>query len=213
MAQIETTVVTQKVNKSPLFVNENISLENKDKYTNLRKAQSISGYSKTREPHDHYPTPGIAVEALLDREKFDGLVWEPCCGSGNIAKYFKNCIATDIRDDDSVYGETNIDFLKESRHANHIITNPPYKLAQQFVEHALECIDGKVAMLCKLAFLEGKARHDLFKINPPKTVYVFSKRLPLTKANDGRKQSSMIPFAWFIWEKGYKGKTVIEWIL
>lgn len=181
-------------------------------YSQLRKAQSISGYSKTREPMDNYPTPDIATLSLLDRESFIGLVWEPACGSGNIAKHFPRCIATDIRDN-NIYGETGIDFLKVHREVDHIVTNPPYSLAQQFVEHALDCSSGKVAMLCKLAFLEGKARYSLFKEHPIKTVYVFSKRLPLTKEGDTRKQSSMIPFAWFVWEKGYTGKTTVEWIL
>lgn len=183
-----------------------------EEYSSLRRAQSISGYSSTREPMDNYPTPDIATLSLLEREKFDGVVWEPACGSGNIARHFPNCIASDVRHND-IYGEKGVDFLKEIRKVNHIVTNPPYRLAQQFVEHALSCVDSKVAMLCKLAFLEGKARYSLFNQHPIKTVYVFSKRLPLTKEGDNRKQSSMIPFAWFVWEKGYAGKTTIEWIL
>jgi hypothetical protein len=186
--------------------------EVRQEYSALRKAQSISGYSNTREPMDNYPTPDIAVISLLEYEDFSGVVWEPACGSGNIARHFPQCIATDIRED-NIYGESGVDFLKEYRTVDHIITNPPYRLAQQFVEHSLECATQKVAMLCKLAFLEGKARYSLFKEHPIKTVYVFSKRLPLAKEGDLRKQSSMIPFAWFIWEKGYKGKTTVEWIL
>jgi hypothetical protein len=60
---------------------------------------------------------------------------------------------------------------------------------------------------------QGKARYTLFQEHPIKVVYVFSKRLPLTKEGDTRKQSSMIPFAWFVWEKEFTGKTTIEWIL
>ena len=190
----------------------NTATSGNDGYSNLRRAQSISGFSNTREPMDNYPTPDIAVTSLLENETFNGTVWEPACGSGNIARHFPGCIATDIRKD-NIYGEPGIDFLTEFRHVDHIITNPPYRLAQQFVEHALECANGKVAMLCKLAFLEGKARYSLFKKYPIRTVYVFSERLPLTKEGDTRKQSSMIPFAWFVWEKGYTGKTTVEWIL
>lgn len=201
-----------RVDKDDLAAGE-MGKENTVKaYDNLRKAQSIAGFSNTREPSDHYPTPDIAVKQLLERETFDGKVWEPCCGEGNIAKFFPGCMASDIRGG-NIYGEQYIDFLKEYRNVDHIVTNPPYSLAQKFVEHALACADKKVAMLCKLAFLEGAARHKLFQTHPPKTVYVFSKRLPLTKANDKRKQSSMIPFAWFVWEKGFSGKTTVEWIL
>lgn len=163
---------------------------------------------------DNYPTPDIAIRALLDRESFDGLVWEPACGSGNIARHFSHCIATDIRTDETIYGEKGVDFLKEWRVVDHIITNPPYCLAQEFVEHALECARKKVAMLCKLSFLEGKARYEMFKKHPFKKVYVFSNRLPLTKESETRKQSSMIPFAWFVWDKEHVGQTpMVDWIL
>lgn len=183
-------------------------------YSGLRTAQAIAGFGKTREPSDHYPTPDIAVLELLSRESFDGVVWEPCCGGGNIAKHFPGSMASDIRHD-NIAGEPGVDFLTEHRQVDHVVTNPPYSIAQEFVEHALQCIPlhGKVAMLCKLAFLEGKARYALFQVAPPKTVYVFSKRLPLSKAGESKKQSSMIPFAWFVWEKGYTGKTSVEWIL
>jgi hypothetical protein len=53
-------------------------------------------------------------------------------------------------------------------------------------------------MLYKLVFIEGKSRYVLFRKYPIKTAYVFSKRLPLTKESDSRKQSSMILFAWFV---------------
>jgi hypothetical protein len=179
---------------------------------NLKRAQSIVGFSNTREPMDHYPTPDIAVTELLKRERFDGVVWEPACGNGNIAKFFPACIASDIRTD-NIYGEPGVDFLKEFRKVDHIITNPPYNLAQKFAEHSLECARGKVALLLKLAFLEGASRYHFFQKFPMRTVYVFSKRLPLTKYSDERKQSSMIPFAWFVWEQGFKGKPTVEWIM
>ena len=181
-------------------------------YTPLRKAQSISGYSTTREPMDNYPTPDIATLSLLAREDFPGTIWEPACGSGNIVRHFPGCMATDIRSD-TISGEPGIDFLTEVRHVDHIITNPPYRLALPFAQHSLKCARRKVALLCKLAFLEGNARYALFRDHPLKTVYVFSKRLPWTKEGDTRKQSSMIPFAWFVWEIGFQGKTTLEWIV
>ena len=55
-----------------------------------------------------------------------------------------------------------------------ILTNPPYKYAKEFIEHAMTIIpDGrKVFMFLKLQFLEGKARGELFKKYPPRYVYV-----------------------------------------
>lgn len=180
---------------------------------NLKMAQSTIGVGNKRELMDNYPTPDIAIVELLKREQFPGVVWEPCCGSGNIAKHFENCIASDIRTD--VYGEGNIDFLKEYKNVDCIVTNPPFRLAKEFVEHSLECSSNKVAMLLKLAFLESKSRYNLFKNSPLKTVWVFSNRLPWIREGENTMEgkSSMIPFAWFVWEKGYSGSPFIDWIL
>lgn len=71
---------------------------------------------------------------------------------------------------DRGYGKSGVDFLKCTTPFNgDIITNPPYKYAQEFVEHALELIPNghKVAMFLKLTFLESKNRRSLFESNPP----------------------------------------------
>lgn len=71
-------------------------------------------------------------------------------------------------------------------------------------------------MFLKLTFLEGKARREFFKKNPPVRVWVFSERILCAKKGDfdGLKESggSAVAYAWFIWEKGYKGKTVVDWL-
>lgn len=97
-----------------------------------------------------------------------------------------------------------------------IITNPPYSKAREFVEHALEIVeDGhKVAMFLKIQFLEGKARRALFDKFPPKVIYVSTSRLHCAMNGDFEKyaKSNAICYAWFVWEKGYTGDTVIKWI-
>jgi hypothetical protein len=50
--------------------------------------------------------------------------------------------------------------------ANAIITNPPYGLAQQFCEHALELmrgVSGVLAMLSRIDFDSAKGRANLFR--------------------------------------------------
>ena len=99
-----------------------------------------------------------------------------------------------------------------------IITNPPYKFARECVEHALDIsIQGtKIAMFLKLQFLEGKERRKLFDENPPRIIYVSSGRLLCAKNAEFEKMKagggSAVAYAWFIWEKGYKGDTVVKWI-
>lgn len=103
--------------------------------------------------------------------------------------------------------------MATNKQVNNIVTNPPYKLAQEFIEHALKCADKKVIMLLKLNFLEGQKRYNLFKETPLKTVYVFSKRLSFDKGDEKGKGNGLLAYAWYVWEQGYKGSPTIEWIL
>lgn len=114
------------------------------------------------------------------------------------------------------YGEGGHDFLSIDNIAwnGDIVTNPPYKYAQDFVEKALQIIpEGKkVAMFLKLTFLEGKGRRELFRFTPPLCVYVSSSRLKCAQNGDFDAISgSATAYAWFIWQKGWQGETVIRW--
>ena len=125
-----------------------------------------------REDNDFYATEPKALILLLERETFDDFVWEPACGKGHLSEVLKQSgyivKSTDLVD--RGYGKSGVDFLKCTTPFNgDIITNPPYKYAQEFVEHALELIPNghKVAMFLKLTFLESKNRRSLFESNPP----------------------------------------------
>ena len=182
-----------------------------------------------REQHDYYATQPKAVRLLLENEEFSKHVWEPACGGGHIADVLKEhghwVYVTDLID--RGYPGTKVrDFLsiaatEESRNTLDIITNPPYKYAKEFVEKALELsVDGtKIAMFLKLTFLEGQARKDLFKNNPPKVVYVSSARLGCAKNGEFRTGKdgelmieSAVAYAWFVWEKGFSGDPIIKWV-
>ena len=108
-----------------------------------------------------------------------------------------------------------LDFLKDTLEdfEGDIITNPPYKYALEFVEHALNIVQSgrKVAMFLKLTFLEGKARKAFFLKNPPKVVYVSSSRLECGK-NGKFESKNAVAYAWFVWEKGFSGDPIIKWI-
>lgn len=183
----------------------------------VSRARSIVGDSGgNRAEHDFYPTPPEATLALLSKVRFEGRIWEPACGRGDISevliKQGYSVVSTDLID--RGYGYGGIDFLTNwSRLAPNIITNPPYKLAQEFAEHAL--IDLRVDKLClllKLAFLEGVERAKFFNLYPPKWVYVFSKRLTMTKNGEEKRSSGMIAFAWYVWERGHLDYPRIGWI-
>ena len=115
------------------------------------------------------------------------------------------------------YGKGNIDFLYDySKWDGDIVTNPPYKIAHEFIQHALNIIPegNKVVMFLKIQFLEGKERKKMFIENPPANVYVFSERQICAKNGDFERygNGSAVCFAWFEWIKGYKGKPQISWI-
>lgn len=129
------------------------------------KGLSIVGSSRNngdREEDDFYPTPPYAVEELLKREKFEGTVWECACGEGDISKVFIDkgfeVISTDLID--RGFG-TQEDFLKSSKTANNIVTNPPYKLALDFVLKAKQQSDKKIAMFLKTVWLESESRYEM----------------------------------------------------
>ena len=170
-----------------------------------------------READDFYATDPKAMELLLDIEQFAPKIWECACGAGHLSEVLKHygydVYSTDLID--RKYGVGNVDFLNcQEPFDGDIITNPPYKIAKEFVEHALELIPtgNKVAMFLKLTFAEGKARKSLFETQPPKSIYVSSSRLICAKNGDFDSiSSSAVAYAWYIWEKGYTGDTILKW--
>lgn len=172
-----------------------------------------------RQEHDFYATDPKAAEHLLNLEPGLNNIWECACGEGHLAKVFENAgklgLATDLVN--RGYGQGGIDFLKNHPYSwnGDIVTNPPYKYALEFTQKALNIIpEGKkVCMFLKLTFLESKARKKFFQTNPPKTIYVSSSRLHCAMNGDfiKYKNSNAVAYAWYIWEKGYKGDTSIKW--
>lgn len=171
-----------------------------------------------REENDYYATEPIAGHLLLEVEPDLNNIWECACGEGHLAQVFDEAgklgKATDLIN--RGYGEIE-DFLinTDLYHNGDIVTNPPFKYAQEFVENALARVDvgRKVCMFLKLLFLESKGRKELFTKHPPKVIYVSSSRINCAKGGDFVKYTTKaIAYAWYVWVKGYKGETIIKWI-
>ena len=176
---------------------------------------------KEREINDFYATEPKSISLLLENEQISKNVWECACGQGHLSEALLdkgfNVLSTDLID--RGYGKGGVDFLAQSeKFDGDIITNPPYKFATQFIYKALSLVNegNKVAMFLKIQFLEGKERKKLFLKYPPKTVYVSSSRLLCAKNGefDNMRKSggSAVAYAWYVWEKGFIGKTFIKWI-
>jgi len=179
---------------------------------------------KEREDNDYYATDPIAIDKLLAVEKPFAIIWECACGQGHLAQRLEDkgyiTIASDLVD--RGYKRTRIqDFLTATPPPCpcDILTNPPYKYAKEFVLKALDLIQPgrKVYMFLKLTFLEGKGRYnDLFSKHPPKSIYVFSERILCAKNGMFQQMKdgggSAVAYAWFVWEKNFKGTTEVKWI-
>lgn len=171
-----------------------------------------------RERNDWYKTPPRLTQAILDREQFYGPIWDPCCGDGAMAKVVRTAGYTVIASDliDRGFGETPVDFLLEHwKRADSMIINPPFALADEFALHALQLGVRKLAILQRLAWLEGGARLAmLWKHFPPARMHVFSYRGTLWRGDDPAPQDKggVMALAWYVFEAGFAGDPAIKWI-
>ncbi len=187
-----------------------------------------------REAVDFYSTDPDCVEDLLKLESFSKCILEPCCGNGNIAKVLENhgytVTATDLYDHG--FGETGIDCFTYHDVDCDIVTNPPYSLTTEFIEHMLGALKPghKLALFLKLQTLEGQARYQkIFSQGKLKRVYVYVNRvacyknderyqknedgsLILDKFGNPKKVGSAACYAWFIFDANYNGFPEIRWI-
>ena len=166
-----------------------------------------------RAQHDFYATEPKAAELLCEIEALDEKIWEPACGEGHLGKVFEahghKVTATDLID--RGYGRGGVDFLQcNESFDGDIVTNPPYKYAQEFVEKALGLVtDGhKVCMFLKVQFLEGKNRRKMYDKTPPphgvdifkpfamrqkRSVFRLSNRLRLVYMGEGLQRGHRAP--------------------
>ena len=172
--------------------------------------------------HDFYATAPIAVEKLVeaDPEHLNSSlvkIWEPAAGNGGVAIPLRErgfaVICSDIVERDFPLHFIG-DFFALTRApagTTTIITNPAYRQAQQFAEHAINLVPD-VFLLLRLAFYESVRRTDLLEHRGLRALHVFRRRLPRMHRDDwnGPRASSSICFAWFHWQRGYRGRPFLN---
>ena len=173
-----------------------------------------------RQSNNFYATHPSVVKDLLTYETFNDRILEPFCGTGLISDAIKE-FGYEVESYDLInrgYGNVG-DFFKVDypRGCYDIVTNPPYdkNLLTDIILRCLDLCSGKVALLLTLGYLTGKERYNrIFKKYPLKTVYVYVNQISIGKNGvfDKSLNNNLLDYAWFIWEKGYKGKTEIRWI-
>jgi hypothetical protein len=188
---------------------------NKSAYTCIWASSHSEG---EREINDYYATSPDTLYWLLQYIKPNNNIWECACWEWHLSKrlieLWYNVVSSDLID--RWHWTWWVDFLKcNKKWGWDILTNPPYSIAQEFVEHWLTLIEdwSKIIMFLKLTFLEWQKRYKLFKQWNLKYVLVFSRRQQCAKNWDFAKyESNAIAYAWYIWEKWYYWDTIIKWI-
>jgi hypothetical protein len=168
---------------------------------------------------DFFPTPPWATRALIeDVLRPEGLlphgragtVWEPACGGGHMARVlaeaFQHVFASDVHD--WGYGDRrDLDFTDirqmpgRPAHFDWIITNPPFRAAEDFLVRALAVASSGVALLVRLQWLEGSFRYaGIFSgTRRPRIVAPFAGRVAMIEGAWDPQASSATAYCWVVW--------------
>lgn len=173
---------------------------------------------------DDFPTPRWATRALLEHGLNKSAMvrlscLEPACGRGYMAatlqEYFCDVAAADVAD--YGYGDRR-DFVNPSiaiiaNSFDWVITNPPFKLAETFINQSLRIARRGVAMLTRSVFIESVGRYErLFNVRPPTLYAQFAERVPMVKGRVDPKATTATSYAWLIWDKTEVCRHRLDWI-
>ena len=124
---------------------------------------------ETADSPDDFPTPPWATRALIEHvigkvglEAMTCL--EPACGRGHMSRTLEEYFGSVASSDAYQYGYGQIrDFLGDPFEASShdwVITNPPFRLAEEFVNRALAVARVGVAILARTVFLESLGQYQ-----------------------------------------------------
>ena len=172
-----------------------------------------------RQDKDHYPTPRWAIDLLLDNYQLqDGWILEPCAGNGVICQSIRehdgwdgSIYAVEIRDEEQTALQNCCDevlikdfittSLEDFTHPmpcapGTIITNPPFSIAKQIIEHCFEFADEhtEIIMLLRLGWLETQDRYSFWRKHPNVSLITLRDR-PKFIGNG----TDFAAYGWFIW--------------
>ena len=210
----------------------------------MTQNRSSAVMQQRSEPHDSlddFPTPPWATRAFLNHVRpafgpFEGAsVREPAANRGHMVRPLRECFgvveASDVHDYGMGFQVQDYLFGPPPPRTDWTITNPPFRLAEQFVRRALSCSD-HVAVIVRSAFLEGATRYrDLFGAHRPSLILQFTERVVMHKGklpnpdvavetwSDKeqafvlRKPTSATAYSWLLWTKWSSGAaTDFDWI-
>jgi len=182
----------------------------------------MSQRTEHRDSLDDFPTPPWATRALVEHvigaaNASGRTALEPACGQGYmsraLAEYFDTVRSFDVHG----YGFGYVDDFLNSSWADEsfdwVITNPPFKAAEDFVMRALPIARHGVAVLVRTVFIESVGRWErLFRDRPCTTFAQFVERVPIVKGRVDPKATTATGYAWLVWDKGASEHSRIAWI-
>ncbi|MCR9254724.1 MAG: SAM-dependent methyltransferase [Alphaproteobacteria bacterium] len=166
-----------------------------------------------REPDDFYRTPAWVTEALLRRLilPFNAKVWEPAAGDGAILDVLEgnglNTYGSDLNPQrhDIVLGDFLEDDLSAPPGIDAIITNPPFKILDDWARATLRRSDHwrvPVALLARQEWDCAAKRWDLTSSLAMKIVLTSR---PIWFPDRELKASPRHNYAWYVWKPGHTG--------
>lgn len=175
-----------------------------------------------KDSRDDFPTPPWATRALIkhivgEDEVRGATCLEPACGRGYMARPLAEFFGSVDAYDAYHYGFAPVrDFLTfpyEAKSHDWVITNPPFKLAEEFVDRALTVARRGVAILARTVFLESVGRYgSIFRDRPPAVFAQFAERVPMVKGRVDPKASTATGYAWFVWQHESTAPPQLAWV-
>ncbi|WP_406646898.1 hypothetical protein QEZ52_00385 [Aliisedimentitalea scapharcae] len=188
---------------------------------------SMAVMQNRKEPNsslDDFPTPPWATRALCDwishtgGEPYKLTCREPAANRGHMVvpllEYFRTVEASDVHDYGAGFPVVDYLFGPPPAAVDWTITNPPFRLAAQFIDRALQTSRIGSAVIVRSAFLEGVGRYNkLFNVCPPTDILQFSERVVMHKGKLSAKGSTATAYCWLVWNKyDNRGSTRFHWI-
>lgn len=193
----------------------------------MSQNRSSAVMQQRSEPHDSlddFPTPPWATRALCefiarysDRRLGDLTCREPAANRGHmvkpLAEYFGQVLASDVHNYGAGFPVEDYLFGFLPTMTDWTITNPPFRLAEQFIERARQSSSAGVAMIVRSAFLEGQGRFErLFSTTPPSHVLQFTERVVMHRGRLAPEGSTATAYCWLVWFHPRTGPTIFDWI-
>jgi hypothetical protein len=180
--------------------------------------KEIMAHAFERAGGDWYQEPVWCSARLFDEEKFDGSIWDPACGGGNIPEAAKEAGYETAYSDIENRGYYELatlkrDFFSINEPCDNIVTNPPFNRAQLFAKHALTLARGKVAMIYPTRRLNAAS---WLRDTPLRRIWLLTPRpsMPPGEAIAAGQKigGGKVDFCWLVWEKRCDVRPEIWWL-